>query len=59
MDISIIVPLYKGQKYIEKVLNMIRGNNRNAKFLTEVIFVNDFPSETIRLPDLSGKINCK
>lgn len=51
MDISIIIPLYKGKKYINKLLEMINKNilfndlYRNCEI--EIVFVNDYPEETI------------
>lgn len=57
MDISVIVPLYKGQKYINKILRMIEANKQNLYdgCQLEVIFVNDCPAERISLPDLAGR----
>lgn len=55
MDVSIIVPLYKGQKYLTNILNMVKKNNQGEKLSIEVIFVNDFPSEMIELPDFQNK----
>lgn len=57
MDISIIVPLYKGKKYIRHIVDMIKENrkilieNRINKEL-EIIFINDFPVEKINEIDL-------
>lgn len=52
MDISIIVPLYKGQKYvlsIQKMVaqNVVFANERGKKLEVELIFVNDYPDEAI------------
>lgn len=53
MDVSIIIPLYKGQKHIEHLLQMINENylyvDMGRKYSLEVIFVNDFPKEDINL----------
>lgn len=55
MDISIIIPLYKGQKYIERLMQMISANYlymdmyRECKL--EVIFVNDFPDQAIEIQE--------
>lgn len=54
-DISVICPLYRGQKYIGSVLEMLYRNQHKlteagAAKLTEVIFVNDYPQEKISLP---------
>lgn len=58
MDISVIVPLYRGKKYINKIIEMI---NLNAEMINaymgkraEIIFVNDFPEESISASDISG-----
>lgn len=51
VDISIIIPLYKGQKYCIRILNMIEDNCRYKclyqECKVEVIFVNDYPKENI------------
>lgn len=51
MDISIIIPLYKGNKYISKLMQMMSDNilfnGLYQKCSLEVIFVNDYPSEEI------------
>lgn len=51
MNISVIVPLYKGEKYIRKIISMIKQNviicNYVLKCKAELIFVNDFPDEII------------
>lgn len=54
-DISIVCPLYRGQKYIHHILEMIEKNqtslqNAGMKKELEVIFVNDYPQERISLP---------
>lgn len=57
MEISIIIPLYKGNKYCENLLYMLDQNllyqNLYKHCDVEVIFVNDYPSEDIIL----GNIN--
>lgn len=51
MDISIIIPLYKGNKYINKLMEMISNNLLYDKLYNrcdlELIFVNDYPDEEI------------
>ena len=52
MDISIIVPLYKGNRYIKNILYMVNENYRvlvenGAKKNIEIILVNDYPDENI------------
>lgn len=53
MDISVIIPLYKGQKYCSRLLDMIEDNclygDLFKKCKIEVIFVNDFPDEEIMI----------
>lgn len=53
IDISIIVPLYKGGKYCYRLLEMLDTNilykNLYKKCAMEVIFVNDYPDERISL----------
>ena len=52
MDISIIIPLYKGTKYIkswiemiDRNMNIVRENGKDVSF--EVLFINDYPQEII------------
>ena len=47
MDVSVIIPLYKGKSYITKLLNKIEINQQISKKKIEVIFVNDYPDEKI------------
>lgn len=52
MDISVIVPLYKGEKYIPHILGMLNENiytleKHMMKKELEVIFYNDYPEEKI------------
>lgn len=62
-DISIIVPLYKGMKYIQNLLEMI---NRNCLYrslykecVVEVIFINDYPEENIELEKYDNSFKMK
>lgn len=49
MDVSVIVPFYKGNKYINNILKMIRENAKNAKdIFIELIVVNDSPEIEIQ-----------
>lgn len=44
MDVSVIVPFYKGNKYINNILGMMKDNAANAKGISiEVVIVNDSP----------------
>lgn len=52
MDVSVIIPVYKGQKYIAPVLKMLTENVRYAEehgnpLEIEILFVNDYPDEDI------------
>ncbi len=58
MDISIIIPLYKGDKYCKNLLYMLDQNllykDLYKNCAVEVIFVNDYPSETIVLDNIGS-----
>lgn len=45
MDVSIIIPIYKGNCYIESLLSKIDKNYQLCQKKIEVIFVNDYPQE--------------
>ena len=45
--ISVIIPVYKGKKYIEKQVAQIEAAAKNVKGKLELIFVNDDPSEPL------------
>ena len=47
MDVSVIIPIYKGNEYIESLLNKIEKNYQESQKEIEVIFVNDYPDEEI------------
>ncbi|RKI99422.1 glycosyltransferase family 2 protein [bacterium D16-54] len=53
VDISLIIPLYKGNRYCKRLLNMLDQNmeylNQYQNCDIEVIFVNDYPDEDIQL----------
>ena len=49
MDVSVIVPFYRGNKYINHVLEMMKENATVAEGISiEVILVNDSPDSTIQ-----------
>lgn len=51
-NLSIIIPLYKGKKYLTSIRDELKENfsyDRNNKFKFEVIFINDYPNEEIDL----------
>lgn len=45
--VSVIIPLYKGNKYIENIVHMLEMNVKHAKVSLELIFVNDYPEERV------------
>lgn len=48
MDVSVIVPFYKGNKYINNILEMMKANAARARNISfEVIIVNDSPEVEI------------
>ena len=47
MDVSVIIPIYKGNGYIESLLSKIDKNYQLCQKKIEVIFVNDYPDEEI------------
>lgn len=51
MDVSVIVPLYQGKKYVRKIISMIERNKIVCCYVMEcameLIFVNDYPEELI------------
>ncbi|WP_139904172.1 glycosyltransferase family 2 protein [Clostridium thermarum] len=58
MICSIIVPLYKGNKYIKKIIEIAQHwTSLDDKLKPEIIFVNDFPVQPIVLPQWKNKYN--
>ena len=55
MDISIIIPLYRGNRYIAGLIHMFNKNlqkdNFGNNYRIEVIFVNDSPEEPIKISE--------
>ena len=48
MDISVIVPFYKGNQYMEQLFGVLRRNAQNAPDLQiELVLVNDSPQLAI------------
>ena len=43
MTISVIVPIYKGNEYLPKLIKMLEENQRNTKHDVELILSNDCP----------------
>ena len=57
MDVSVIVPIYKGQKYIQHLIEIITSNsNHLINKHIELIFVNDYPEEEITLPIMNAEV---
>lgn len=59
MDISVITPVYKGQKYLDKLVNMISKNvkllkQQHPNIEVELIFVNDYPELPLRFFEEKG-----
>lgn len=46
-DVSVVVPLYYGEKYVKKIIDMINKCKKNFQEKIEIIFVNDSPEEQI------------
>lgn len=59
VDISVIIPLYKGNRYYNRLINMMDENLAYQRFYescnVEVIFVNDYPEEKIVLDNESHR----
>lgn len=51
MDISFIIPLYKGRKYIDSIIKMMQRVQKKYKNPIEVVFINDSPEEEITVND--------
>lgn len=54
INISIIIPFYKGNKYINKLLNVIQHNRKNLcleNISSEIIVVNDSPEIPVLIDD--------
>lgn len=51
IEISVIVPIYKGKKYIKKIVNMIATNAAFIDDEVELVFINDYPAEKINIKD--------
>lgn len=49
MDVSVIIPYYKGNKYLNYLLDILNKNNFQDCYKMEVIFVNDYPQEKLNI----------
>ena len=69
IDISIIIPLYKGFQFCNRLLKVIRKNCLYQDFYkshsVEVVFINDYPEEIIKIEkeekefDKIGRASCR
>lgn len=57
MLISVIVPIYKGEKYINRIIRNIEANVNIDYFQIEIIFVNDYPEDFLGKADFSSQVN--
>lgn len=58
IEISFIIPLYKGKKYIKKIMNMMDTIQKRFEKEIEIVFVNDYPDEDVSKEiDLYRSIN--
>lgn len=59
--ISVIIPIYKGKRYIPNLIRMMEDNIRfigqEESAQIEMILVNDFPDEKIELRGVEGRGN--
>ncbi len=56
MLISVIVPLYRGEKYISRIIDSIESNINIDCSNIEIIFVNDYPQEFFKVTDYTSRI---
>lgn len=61
-DVSAIIPLYRGCKYIEHLIELFRDNiiyarRKNLYIHLEVIMINDYPDEEIDINDVYEEFN--
>lgn len=52
-DVSVVIPLYKGNKYLDRLVNMLMNNINNTTASVQVIFVNDYPDDRINIGAVS------
>lgn len=50
-EISVIVPIYKGNKYIKNIISMLVTNAKKISSKIELILINDYPTEKIKIED--------
>lgn len=49
--VSVVVPLYKGERYIYDIIIMLEKCQKKAAIFIELIFANDYPDEKIIVDD--------
>ena len=54
--ITVIVPLYYGKKYLDKILKMVQRNQEQVRNEAdiELILINDSPAESVSMEDILG-----
>ena len=50
-EISVIVPIYKWNKYIKNIISMLVTNAKKISSKIELILINDYPTEKIKIED--------
>ena len=59
--VSVIVPVFKGNSYIPKIIHMLEENwetvNQVEKIEVNAVFVNDYPEKTLEIEGRKGKIS--
>ncbi len=59
-SVSVIVPVYHGKEYIEKMIFQVETASQNCKEVeTELIFINDAPDDPITMPVESETISVR
>lgn len=56
MLISVVVPLYRGEKYIRRMIDSIESNMNLDCSKTEIIFVNDDPQDSFKNIDYTSPL---
>lgn len=64
IDISVIIPFYKGKRYIKRIISYLRENisvlKENGLWAWEVLIINDYPDEKLELSDeVTTELNIK
>lgn len=59
--VSVIVPVFKGNSFIPKIIHMLEENwetvNQVEKIEVNAVFVNDYPEKTLEIEGRKGKIS--